>query len=66
MNSDAPTQGPAIPPRKPGPMPDWQKRQLSRLVGRLSAWRSADHEDTIVMTRSEVICLLDGLSAQTY
>ena len=60
-----PTQGPAVPAREPGPMPDWQKRQLARVVEELSIWRCADHEDTIVLNRSEVICLLDGLAEKS-
>jgi len=59
--NETPTAGPAMPERQPGPMPDWQKRQLARLTKMLSEWRSDDHEDAITLCRSDIICLLDAL-----
>lgn len=56
-----PTSGPETPKRPLGPMPDWQQRQLARLLQKLSAWRSDDHEDAITLCRSDVICLLDAI-----
>lgn len=56
-----PTQGPPMPERPRAPMPDWQQRQLKRLLEELSEWRNADHEDRFTLGRSEIICLLDAL-----
>ena len=63
QNETGPTVGPAMPERQPGPMPEWQQRQLARLTKMLSEWRSDDHEDAITLCRSDIICLLDALSA---
>lgn len=47
----------------PAPLPEWQERQFRRLLERLSEWRSDDHEDAIVLCRSEIIAILDGVKS---
>jgi len=45
-------------------LPLWQSLQLGMLLGRLSDWRNADHEDALTLCRSDVIAILDGFKAK--
>lgn len=44
-------------------LPAWQQIQFGLLMGMLSDWRSADHEDSIRLCRSDVIAMIDGVKA---
>ncbi len=55
-----PTQGPAPAPRPRGPY-DFTK--FDRLMEGLQEWRSDDHEDNIVLCRSYVIEIIEGVKA---
>lgn len=41
-------------------LPDWQKRQLDRLLDALRDWRNEDNEEAVTLARSDVCALLDG------
>ena len=43
------------------PLSDWEHRWLNRLIERLQRWRNDDHEDTLALSRGEVVMLLEGL-----
>jgi hypothetical protein len=64
QNPDAPATGPmsntGLPP---APIPEWQERQFRRLLERLAEWRGDDHEDAIVVCRSEIIAILEGVKS---
>jgi hypothetical protein len=45
------------------PIPGWQLRQFEHLLDKLSEWRNDDHEDAIVLCRSEIIAILEGVKA---
>jgi len=42
-------------------MPEWQQRQFESLIDKLSQWRGDDHEGAIVLCRSEIIAILEGV-----
>lgn len=44
-------------------LPVWQELHLGLLLGRLSDWRNADHEDAITLYRSDVIAIIDGFKS---
>jgi hypothetical protein len=57
MIHESPTTGPMLPAR------DYKHdlKYFTPLVERLSEWRSDDHEDAIVLTRNQIIELLEGI-----
>ena len=65
QNLEAPTTGPMGTLRvlPPAPIPEWQERQFRNLLARLAEWRGDDHEDAIVLCRSEIIAILEGVKA---
>ena len=64
QNQDGPTTGPmSTTGLPPAPIPEWQERQFRRLLDRLAEWRSDDHEDAIVLCRSEIIAILEGVKS---
>ena len=59
---DGPSKGPAAAnPQRVYPFNEYERRALDRVVSILTQWRAADHEDSIMLTRHEVIMLLEGL-----
>lgn len=61
-NPSGPTTGP-MPGCTSAPIPEWQERQFRNLLTRLAEWRSDDHEDAIVLCRSEIIAIIEGVKA---
>lgn len=56
-----PTQGPAVTvtgPRKPHDF-----TRFDELIAGLQRWHSADHEDNIVICRSHIIQIIEGVKA---
>lgn len=56
----SPTQGQAVEPKPRGPH-DFMA--FNALLDSLQEWRSADHEDNIVLCRSYVIEIIEGVKA---
>ena len=51
-------QGPASKPRRPHDF-----RKFDELMAGLQYWRDADHEDSIILCRSYVIEIIEGVKA---
>lgn len=59
MDEQQPGQGPVV---KFRPRP-FDFARFDRLMEKLQAWRSDDHEDNIVLCRSEVVEVVEGVKA---
>ena len=46
-----------------GPRGPYDFRAFDRLIGKLQIWRLDDHEDNIVMCRSHIIEIIEGVKA---
>lgn len=56
--AQGPTQGPVVEFK---PRPRELPKRFNSLVSGLQSWRDADHEDTITLSRSDIIELLEGI-----
>ena len=57
---EAPFTGPTP---KPGPRRPYDFTKLDELMRMLQHWRSEDHEDNLVLCRSYVIEIIEGVKA---
>jgi hypothetical protein len=58
---EPPTQGPAV-VSKPDLRP-YDYSRFTRLMDGLQKWRDDDHEDTILLYRSDMIEIIEGINA---
>jgi len=63
MKEETPQQGPVTPTVYKREYDIQRIEKLDPLVRRLQKWRDADHEDALVMSRNDVILILEGVYA---